>query len=282
MHIVFVLRRDDRLVQVRSLTYDIVIKTICPFLLIITAFHAAGQPVNRTSLRGGVDAGVAFQRNYSTLSLAYYELIGPSGNKTFFVGWTGRLAVVSGNDPDYYTAPARLTRGQSGPGSLFSPILVPNIDTVRFRHVSQTSLNVGIRAEIHLGRVEVGASVDLLGLVLLRQVRTGLVHSSTGLFTVQDSAGHVLQKPFRGADAYQSSTPARFNVRLLGDNDRGMLTTEIYVRVRFSRYASLKTGYQNQSMEIIIANSDTVAGNNRFRNRAGLFYLGLTFPIDPW
>ncbi|GAB2595827.1 hypothetical protein GCM10027190_50050 [Spirosoma areae] len=110
----------------------------------------------------------------------------------------------------------------------------------------------------------------------------GRVYSSTGLFNHTDSLGQAIQKPFQGQDVFQSASPTRVNVKLLGDHDRGMLTTEIYGRVYLAANTALKVGYQWLTTEMAIANPDQVANNNRFRNRIGLPYVALTFPLNPW
>lgn len=251
-------------------------------IFVILSTHAEAQYSSRNNLSGGVDVGVAFKNNQLNPSITYYELINVTKSKSFFIGWTGRLGAFYGNNTDYYTAPARLTRGESGLGSLSKPLLARNLDTLSFGSVSQTSLNIGIRAEIHLGRVEFGASADLLGFTFLGRKRVGRIQSSTGLFTATDAAGNEIEKPFQGADADQQAHPQRLNIRLLGDNNRGMLTTELYGRVFITQGMALKAGYQWLSTEVVIDNRDIVANNNRFRNRTEFVYIALTLPITPW
>ncbi|GAB4038518.1 hypothetical protein GCM10028809_56950 [Spirosoma gilvum] len=243
---------------------------------------ALGQPMAQHGLSGGVDVGVAFKNGAINPSLTYYELISLAQGKTIFIGWTGRLSSFYGRDLDYYTAPARLTRGTSGLGALFTPLLEQNMDTIRFNQVGQTALTIGIRAEVHLGRLELGASLDLLGFTIFRKSRTGLMSSSTGLFTLTDSAGRSSLKPFQGAYAMQTATPHRFSLRLLGDNDYGMLSTEVYARFRLADQLRLKIVYQWINTEMVLSNPDQVTHNDRFRNRVDFLYLGFTIPIEPW
>ena len=248
----------------------------------LLVFQGNAQKIDRHGLSGGVDLSVGYNNGALNPSITYYELVSVAKSKSFFIGWTARLNAFYGNNLDYYTAPARLTRGQSGIGSLTKPMLPENIDTVRFGRVSQTALNVGIRAEYYVGRFTLGASADVLGLTFLGRSRTGLVSSSTGLFVVTDASGQEIRKPFRDVDAYQNATPNRGNVRLLGDNNRGMLTTEVYARFRLSSGLQLKAGYQWLTTEMVLSNKDIVANNNRFRNRVGLLTIGLTVPLTPW
>ncbi len=223
----------------------------------------------RGGLSGGFDVGAGFQKNHLNPSLTYYELTSLVRSKAVFVGWTARLSAFYGNDLNYYSAPARLTRAET-------------IDTISFDRLSQTSLNVGIRAEWNLGRLQVGASVDVLGFTFLGRSQIGRVNSSTGLFIQQDSLGQDRQKPFQGPDAFQRASPTRLNIRLLGDHDRGMLTTEVYTRIYIVPTVALKIGYQWLTTEVVLANRDQVANNDRFRNRVGLLTVALTVPLNPW
>lgn len=252
------------------------VKWLLVALLTFIASHAHSQPVVkqqnfavRGGLSGGFDVGAGLNKNYVNPSLTYYELTSLTRSKSVFVGWTGRLSSFYGNDLNYYTAPARLTRQEV-------------IDTVSFGRLSQTSLNLGIRAEWNLGRFQLGGSVDLLGFTFLGRSRVGRVYSSTGLFSQKDSLGNTMQKPFQGPDAYQNASPTRLNVRLLGDHDRGMLTTEVYARVYLVSKVAVKVGYQWLNTEITLKNRDQVANNDRFRNRIGSAYVALTFPLTPW
>lgn len=255
---------------------SLMIKPFLVALIIIVAGQAKSQSIVeqkkfsvRGGLSGGFDVGAGFNKKYVNPSLVYYELTSLAKSKSVFVGWTGRLSSFYGNDLNYYTAPARLTRQEA-------------IDTVSFGRLSQTSLNVGIRAEWKLGRLQLGGSIDLLGLTFLGRSRVGRVYSSTGLFNQVDSLGQTVQKPFQGEDAYQSASPTRLNVKLWGDHARGMSTTEVYARLYLVNNVALKVGYQWLSTEVTLRNRDQVAGNDRFRNRIGSVYAALTFPLTPW
>lgn len=247
-------------------------------LLTFSAFHTYAQSPVASRLRSGFDLGIAIKNDYYNPSLTYYQLINVGANKSFSVGWTARLGAFYGDNLNYYTAPARLTRGETGLGSLSKPLLDQNIDTVRFDYVTHTSLNLGIRAQFNIGPLEIGASADLLGIAFGRN-RTGRYRSSTAMFETTDSTNRTTRLPFRGSDAYQRARLQRFNLRLLGDNDHGMLATEVYARVYINKRLAIKGGYQLLTTEMIVNRLDVVSDNDRFRNRVGLPYIALTFPI---
>jgi hypothetical protein len=246
-------------------------------LILLSTYSFAQSPV-AARLNSGFDVGMAYSKNNYNPSVAYYQLINVGERKLFAFGWTVRLGAFYGDNINYYTAPARLTRGKSGFGGLTDPIIRANIDTIRYDYVTMTSLNAGIRAQINLGRLELGASVDLLGLTLGRR-RTGRYRSSTGRFVLKNRANVDTTLFFQGTNVLQGTRPSRVNTRLLGDNDRGTLSTELYARVRINQRVGVKVGYQWQTTETTADNRDVVADNNRFRNRVGMAYVAITLPI---
>ena len=254
-------------------------KVLVAFLLLIS-FSSFAQSEVAARLSSGYDIGMAYSIGHYNPSIAYYQMLNVGRKKLFSFGWNLRLGAFYGDNLDYYTAPARLTRGKSGLGSLGSPLIPANIDTVHYDHVSMTSLNFGVRVRINLGRVDLGASADLLGFTVGKS-RTGQYQSSTGQFAIQSVSGaDSLLLPFKGANALQKSSPSNINVRLLGDNNLGTLSTEVYARIRLAQRFGLKLGYQWLITQTSVANRDVVADNNRFRNRAGMAYLALSLPIS--
>jgi hypothetical protein len=249
-------------------------KKILVALLSLISVHGFSQSRVAARLSSGVDLGMAYSTNNYNPSIAYYQLINIGSRRLLQLGWTARFGAFYGDNLNYYTAPARLTRGKTGFDALSEPLIVKNIDTVRYDYVTMTSLSFGVRAQINLGRVEIGASADLLGLTLGKR-RIGRYISSTGQFAASDTSNAY----FQGVNMYQSSKPSTVNIRLLGDNDRGTLSTEVYARIHITQQIGLKLGYQWLTTETTVTNRDIVADNNRFRNRSGMAYLALTFPI---
>lgn len=248
-------------------------------LLTFVSVHSFAQSPVSARLSSGYEVGMAYSKNNYNPSLGYYQLINIGERKLVSLGWTARLGAFYGDNINYFTAPARLTRGKTGLGALSGPLIDSNIDTVRFDYVTMTSLSFGIRAQVNLGRVELGASADLLGLTLGRR-RTARYRSSTGAFDIDTVQNATIQTaPFTGANVFQQARPSRLNLRLLGDNDLGTLSTEVYARVRVSQRLAVKVGYQWLTTEVTVQNRDVIADNNRFRNRAGMAYVALTFPI---
>jgi hypothetical protein len=248
-------------------------------IFILFSLHSFAQSPVAARLSSGFDVGMAFAKNNYNPSIAYYQLLNIGERKLFALGWTMRLGAFYGDNLNYYTAPARLTHGKTGFNALAGPLIADNIDTVRYDYVTMTSFNVGIRAQVNLGMVELGASADLLGLTVGKW-RTGRYQSSTGQYALRNVAGQDSALVyFQGVNTFQRSYPSRVNLRLLGDNDIGTLSTEIYARIHISQRIAIKAGYQWLTTETTVANRDVVADNDRFRHRVGMTYVALTFPI---
>lgn len=253
-------------------------KILIAFLLLASINSFAQSPVS-ARLNSGIDLGMAYSTGHYSPSFTYFQLMNVGERKLFAFGWTVRFGTFYGDNLNYYTAPARLTRGKSGFEALGAPLIVDNIDTVRYDYVSMTSLNLGIRAQVNLGIVDLGASADLVGLTIGKS-RIGRYQSSKGQYTIKSVSGSdSMNVYYQGNNVFQKTSPSNANVRLLGDNDIGTIATDVYARIHVSKQIGIKVGYQWLITETKAANRDVIANNNRFRHRAGMGYLALTFPI---
>ncbi|MFC5411632.1 hypothetical protein ACFPMF_20085 [Larkinella bovis] len=247
--------------------------------LVFVLFSAVAYSQTPTSKRlsSGIDIGAGFKKDYLVPSFTYYELLNLDANQTFSIGWTVRVGAFYAKNLDYITAPARLTREKTGFAALSAPLVEDNLDTMRFSRVSATSANLGVRAQIRLGPVELGASADVIGFGFGKN-RRGIYHSSTGMFMGADTAGKEVKLSFSDHPT-QYAQPKRINTRLLGDNDQGALATEVYVRLLVMRRLGVRVSYQWITTEMHASNENIVTENQRFRNRASMVYVGLSFPF---
>jgi hypothetical protein len=142
---------------------------------------------------------------------------------------------------------------------------------------SGTSFNLGLRAQINLKYVEIGASADILGLTLGRN-RIGQYLSSTGTFATGKSGIDSIAQ-FAGPYVSQTAKPTLVNFQLLGDNSIGTLATEVYARLLLGQRFGIKVGYQWLRTEYTASIRNLADDNNRFRSRSGLTYVALTIPF---
>ncbi|RRB00816.1 hypothetical protein [Larkinella rosea] len=252
-------------------------KIVTLVFTLITAVAYSQSPTSKR-LNSGVDLGAAFKNDYLVPSITYYEMLNVDRSQLFSIGWTIKLNTFYGDNLNYTTAPAHLTRGKSGFAALSAPIKPANIDTMRFDYVTATAVNLGLRAQIRLGPVEVGASADVLGFGFGKG-RQGRYRSSTGRYEVRNTTGTADSVITFRSNPLQSAQPQRVNVRLLGDNDLGSLSTEVYVRLRLMRRLGIKAGYQWITTAMRANNVNIEDDNQRFRNRASMAYVAVTLPF---
>ena len=247
--------------------------------LLFALISAAAFSQSRTSSRlsSGLDVGAAFQKKYLAPSLTYYEMLNLDAKQIFSIGWTVRASPVYASEIEYITAPAKLTREKTGFQALGASLVPANIDTMQFNRVSVTSVNFGLRAQIKLGPVEIGAGTDVLGFAFGKS-REGHYKSTTGTFERTNTNNQVDTVSFVKFPL-QYAQPQRINARLLGDNDRGALSSEVYIRLQVMRRVGIKAGYQWITTEMRASTVNLENDNRRFRNRASMTYVALTFPF---
>jgi len=238
-------------------------------LLTLLYFPVLAQNPVSSRLSSGADVGAAFKANYLSPSIAYYQLLNLDNNQIFSVGWHFKFSTVYANQLDYTTAPLKLTRGTGG---LSGPVIAANIDTLSFNRVTMTTANFGLRAQVRLGPVQLGGSADIIGFGFGKG-RSSTYRSSTGYYKADSTTATFADNP------NQPAQPQKFNLRLLGDNDRGTLAMDVYARVLVSRRLGVKVGYQWITTEMRASNANVEDGNSRFRNRSAMPYVALTFPF---
>lgn len=249
-------------------------------LLIFLTIDCVAQSLVSTRISAGVDVGAGFKGGQLAPSIAYYQLLNVGEKKLISFGYSVKFGTFYGNNLDYITAPARLTRGKDGFSALGASVIPANLDTVSFTRVSMTNLNLGFKVQVQLGPVQLGATADIIGFGFGKG-RTGRYQSSTGAFTAPSSGTTATTDTlsFQGTNASQAASPSNINLRLLGDNNLGTLSSEVYARFLFTKRIGVKIGYQWLTTEITTRNKDIRSDNNRFRNRQSLPYVAISFPL---
>lgn len=245
----------------------------------VPLISVAQEPVS-TRINSGLDIGVGFRQEQISPSISYYQLLNVTRQKLFSLGWTATLRANYASNVDYITAPANISRGgKTGFYALGAPLVAGNLDTLRMASASGTSLNLGIRAQIHLKYIDIGATADLLGITIGRN-RIGSYLSSTGSFIAgKSAAGTDSTARFTGGNVSQKAAPTIANLQLLGDNSIGTLATEVYARVTINQRFAVKVGYQWLITEYTTSVRNIVDDNRRFRSRSGLTYVAVTIPF---
>lgn len=237
------------------------------FLLSFVSLSIWAQPDTR--LTAGLDVGAGWNNQAWLIHGQYHQHLTIGRRGIFQIGWGGKLSHVRGNDLDFTTAPARLTKEKTGLSGLNGTTLLRNIDTLQIS-AGITSFNFSLSAQISLfGRIDLGASADILGLAFGTR-RAGYYSGSKGFSKIDSLNVH---------QTYQQARPTPVSIQLLGDNTIGNLNTELYARLHITPRVGLKVSYlfttnEYQTTRILVDD------NRRFRFRSEMIFIGLTFPMS--
>ena len=206
---------------------------------------------------GAISAGAS--EGAIALGWNHYHLVGKKGK--FKIGYGARFSSYVGKNKNYTTAPAKVTSRQTGPQVLFSETYDESIDTVRFSSPQVNMLNITINLEYNIyKKFDIGFNIDAVGLSFGGK-RDGELISSI--------------KP-ESLSSVQSAKPTPYNVLLVSDNDIGSLNSELFVRYWLNDQLGLKAGATYIFTEYT-TDKKLLFDNDRFRNKAIMFMLGVTY-----
>ncbi len=232
-------------------------KNLLKTLALLLVFQLSQAQESRTSVG---DIGVAIGNSEGSFSADYFHnwLIGKKHKIEIGIG--ARFTSYFGKSQYYTTAPANITTGSTGPGSLFKEVITENIDSLLLGTPQVNSLNLALNLGYRISsKWDVGFSIDLIGFSL------GAKENGTYI---------------NGAQATSvSAMPTSFNALLVGDNDRGSLNSEFYVRYFFQERWAVKAGFQYLFTEFTTETEvqQSPEPNDRFRNKSGLLNIGVTY-----
>jgi hypothetical protein len=177
----------------------------------------------------------------------------------FFLGTGFRLTSQWSNGQTFKTAPAELTRGESGLGAIFRPEKKSNIDELTLGQSHITSLNILFQVLYQLDEFwSVGFNIDVIG-YSYGERRKGRYNPRTEDGQWPDEV---------------SARPSGFNLLLGGDNDRGSLNSELYVLRKISEKWAAKIGVAHAFTEYRTTQR-LRKDNDRFRKKNYLPTLGI-------
>jgi hypothetical protein len=108
-------------------------------------------------------------------------------------------------------------------------------------------------------KMQIGFNIDLLGF----------------------SFGPEATPAFRsnGVQVNTKAKPTSFNLLLVGNNDKGTLNSEFYLRYKINNKIGLKVAYQYFFTELTTSTKIQTLPeqNDRFRNKANLFNFGVSY-----
>lgn len=184
---------------------------------------------------------------HGTISLDYFYLWNLTKSKKLELGVGARLTSYLGSAKYFSSAPPALAIGNKNADSIL--MQSPQINALNL------AINFGYRISPRFG---VGFNIDAIG-VSFGAKQDGFYVNGSQVQTI-------------------TARPTVFNILLIDNRDRGSLNSEFYLRYFFRTSLAVKLAFQHLFTEYT---TDTEVQqvpepNDRFRNKANLFSLGIT------
>jgi long-subunit fatty acid transport protein len=189
----------------------------------------------------------AIGSNQGSLSVDYFHLWKVGKSKKIEIGFGGRFTSYFGSSQYYASAPSSLAADEKKSDSLLLQSSQVN--------ALNLAINVGYRISPSVG---LGFNIDAGGFSFGGQKEGTYINGNQGQTTV--------------------AKPTSYNLLLVGNNDQGTLNSEFYLRYFFKEKLAAKLAYQYLFTEYTTATKvqQLPEANDRFRNKAGLFSVGIT------
>ncbi|MBE2247296.1 MAG: hypothetical protein IAE67_08560 [Candidatus Competibacteraceae bacterium] len=245
------------------------IKCVSFIILFVISSYLMGQTSE-------VPKGYKYNNYFSLAGMAGSDMYGGTAAWTHFhrvsknrsqlkLGYGIRLHALFGVNRKLVTAPAKLTRGVTGPIAIFSDKQKNNYDTISVSRPQTNAINVFFTIQYTFARRwDLGFVLDLAGMSFgPKQVATYV--------SSQNQPGDYTQA--------QNAYPSGFNLLLLGDNNIGTLSTDLYLRFWITNKWAVTGSVQYVYNEFTTVNLLRL-DNDRFRDQLFMGSLGVTF--CPW
>lgn len=247
------------------------------YIILLSAISmiAAGQDTTANSKKSYkynnlFDLGLSVGSAQLAPTFAWNHLHGIGKKKNLKIGYGVRWSSFIGlEDKDYTTAPAKLTSGVEGPQAMFTDNIVKNIDTISIKNPYVGMANIYVAFQYtFFKKLDLGFNIDVVGFSYGSKVQS--------LYTQNSLAPATTETSYLAA---QDASPTTLNLLLVSDNDIGGLNSEFFVRYWFNDKWAIKGMFTFMFTEFTTTNKLRLE-NDRFRNKATLFGLGVTY--CPW
>lgn len=233
-------------------------KIILLVSLLAFVFSAKAQYLKSPNQHYDLSLSSNGQNHLFALSAVHMHPLGKK--KKFSIGYGLRLNLNAGSRSDFWTAPAKLTSGSTGPQVLFQENIFENFDTI------QTAYFIGsLNASIHLNyrfndRWQAEFNIDAVGFSFGSEV----------------DADYTSSKRDPSLSTTQKAKPTVLNALLVSDNDIGSLNSELFVGYTLNPHWTLKAGASFAFTEYTTTNK-LFLDNQRFRNKALMGLVAIRF-----
>ncbi len=167
-----------------------------------------------------------------------------------------RLSIFNGNDLEYITAPAKYTSNDD------------QLDTITFGTVQNNFANLYVRLGYDITpKLSVSFDIDVVGVSFGSEQDYSDFRPGEALRSgPQNAFGHS-----------QKGSPTTLNVLLIGDNDIGSLNSTLNISYDITNRLGIDLGAGLIFTEYTIATGRGYDGNDRFRNKNIMGYLGVSY-----
>jgi long-subunit fatty acid transport protein len=210
----------------------------------LTSLSALAQK-SGTITYGSISGAIGDNRGSAAIDYFHLWTLGKS--RKIEIGLGGRFTSYFGNSQYYSSAPASLASDEAKSDSLL--LQKPQVNAFNL------AINLGYRISSKFG---VGFNIDAVGFSIGVEKDGFYINGNQGQTT--------------------STKPTSFNLLLIGNNDRGTLNSEFYVRYFLKEKVAFKLAYQHLFTEYTTETKvqQLPEPNDRFRNKASLLSLGVT------
>ncbi len=209
-----------------------------------------------------IDATASFTSKQFSGALAWQKMHGIGKNQNFKIGYGIRFSTYFATDQNYLTAPAKIT-GASGFDA------TKDYDTVVFKKAQSNSINLALYFQYtFFKKLDIGFNIDAVGL--------SFGGNQMGDYSTIKYAPNPNVVRFTTTSDAQ---PTAFNALLVGDNDLGMLSSELMARYWLSNKLAVKVGLNYLFTEYTTEKSLRGGTNDRYRNKSAMFMFGITYKI---
>ncbi len=225
-------------------------------LLSSSLLYAQDQPIKPLYKEGHTfDIAFAGGKDVAQASMSWSHLHGfGKKEQRFKAGYGIRFGTFFGGNLFYTTAPSKYTSDDA------------LVDTLSLINAQVNNLNINIHLQYTLfKKLDIGFNIDAIGFSFGAEQKGSIVSSSLD----------------PGYSPVQKSKPTAFNLLLVGDNDKGSLTSEFYVRYWLSPKWAIRGGFNyffseyTTAEELSFNNGDV--SNDRFRNKAYMGFIAVSF-----
>lgn len=218
------------------------------FFLIIIGFSADAQEIIQKNKEQVADFTLGFSNAQTTIAATYYQNWNLGKKQKFFIGTGIRFSNALGKSNIFTSAPASLASNDA------------NIDSLFGANTSIYAVNAIINMGYHISpKLNLGFNIDLIG------------------FSFGPSSKPLFKS--NGLQTLTSAKPTGMNILLVGNNDRGTLNSEFYLRYKVNKRLGIKVAVQHFFTELTTTNKvqSMPVQNDRFRNITDLFGLGIAY-----